>query len=470
MNILSHFFTIGLSSVINMLLSLFTTPIITRIVEPNEYGQFLVFNTYVGIIASFMYFGLNESLLRFFYEYDDEKGKRSLLKMCFSIPFFTSIIASLIAVLIYNLKIINIKFSFDIFVFLCINVVLAIWNCFSTEMLQNIQESRMYSIASIAQKAVYCFGSIALFFIFKKNYLLVLVLSTALSVLVSASIGTFVARKYWNFNGVVFPANKYEIAKYSFPSYIYFVVYSIYDTINNIIVERLCSDYEVGIYGSAFSLVGIFAIVQTAFTVIWRPIQTEHYTVNPDDTSFISKGNRYVTILMFFAGINIIFFKDILFLLLGKSYSSGAQVLPFLVFNPIMNTMLGTVTSGIEKSKNSKYKIYIIVISVAILFGLDALLIPKYGAIGAAISGSVSLIIQYYLTEFFSNKYYPIDYGTKNSIIMIISMIVYAYINSFYDFGILSIFSYLLIITIFILLYKKDFKEMYSFLVNSIKK
>lgn len=469
MNILKSFFTIGLSTIINILLGLLTTPIITRIVDPSEYGELLVFNTYVGIIASFMYFGLNEALWRFFYEYD-ENGKKSLLKLCFSIPLVTSIIASIISIVLFKFEIIKIDFSFTIFVLLCLNVIFAVWNYISTEMLQNVQDSKYYSIATLSQKAVYSIIAIIFILLFRKNYLLILVIATALSVVVSASIGTYVTRKYWKFKDVSIPKNSVEIIKYSLPSYVYFVIYSIYDTINNLIVEHFCDEYEVGIYGSAFALVGLFAIIQTAFVVIWRPIQTEHFTLNPDDTEFISKGNMFITIIMFFVGINVIMFKDILCLFLGPSYRAGAQVIPFLVFNPIMNTLISTVNSGVEKSKKSIYKIIIIVIATSLLFGLDFILIPKYGARGAAISVAISLIVQYYLTEYISKKQYSVDYNTKKSFIIIASMLFFAYITTFYEVNILTIIVYSFVMILFVLLYKKDIKDLFDFILVSIKK
>ena len=470
MNIIKSIFTIGLSSLINIVISLITTPIITRIVDPAEYGQLLLFNTYTGILAAFMYFGLNESLLRFFYEYKELNDKKSLLKLCFLIPFFASIFISIIAILLYKSKLIAFKLDFNVFVLLWIGVILTVWSYLSMEMLQNVQNSKYYSIATIAQKAVYCICSILFIFIFRKNNLIILVISTLLSLFASGSIGTYVTKKYWKFFDVSFPNNSVEIIRYSIPSYIYFVIFSIYDTVNNIFVERYCSDYDVGIYGSAFALISVVAIIQTAFSVIWRPIQTEHYTLNPDDTSFISKGNRYITILMFFVGINVIMFKDVLCFILGESYRTCSVIIPFLVFNPVMNSMINTVTSGIEKSKKSKYKTFIIIVSSMLLFGLDYALIPLLGAKGAALSMAISLIVQYYLTEYFSNKYYYVDYGTKKTIIMIVVMFTFAYVNTFYKINISIIILYIISLMVFALLYYKDIKDMIAFIFSSIKK
>ena len=65
---LSHFIVIGSGTIVNMLLGLLTTPIITRIVNPNEYGQLSIFNMYTNIAVMVLCIGLDQALVRFFYE------------------------------------------------------------------------------------------------------------------------------------------------------------------------------------------------------------------------------------------------------------------------------------------------------------------------------------------------------------------------------------------------------------------
>lgn len=468
MNILKHFITIGLSSIINILISVLTTPIITRIVNPSDLGKINIFTSYVGIFASFFYFGLNDALYRFFYSYKKENGKRSLLKFCFLVPLYISLIASIIAIVLFKLNVIEVEYSLIIFVLLCINVIVTIWNSFSNEMLHNTQQSKKYSLAMLSQKIVYSVSVIVFVLMFNKNHLLILVLATTISTFISSLIGTLTTKEYWRFREVDFPSNKKEIMRYSLPIYIYFILFSIYDVLDKLLVEKFCSEYEVGIYSSAFALVGIFAIVQNAFNLVWRPLQTEKYTNNPDDTSFIKNGNRYMTIIMFFAGICVILFKDVLCLLLGEKYRIGAPLIPFLVFNPIMNTLIATTTSGIEYSKKSYIRTIIIAISLLLEISLSFILMPKLYAKGAAISMAISLIVQYLLTMYFSNKYYPIDYGIKNSILLIVLMLTYATLNVFLDSLFINVFMFILISITIVFLYKPDIIEMLNTLRSSL--
>ena len=227
MNILKSFFQVGLGTIINILLSLFTTPIITRIVDPVDYGKFQIFTSYTGIVVSFLYVGLNDAIYRFFYSRKDDKEKSRLLKLCFCVPLIISLFSSVIAVVLFKLNLIDIDYSTLLFILFCINSIVNVCYTITMAMLQNTKQSRVYSFAIVMQKAVYCILSITLIKKINNNHLLILVIVTILSYLVSMSIGIYATRKFWNFFEVKYPNNTKEIFKYSLPMYIYFIIQSV---------------------------------------------------------------------------------------------------------------------------------------------------------------------------------------------------------------------------------------------------
>ena len=469
MNILKSFFQVGLGTVINILLSLFTTPIITRIVDPVDYGKFQMFTTYTGVIAAFSYFGLNESLFRFFYEYDNDKEKTGLLKLCFCIPMAVATIASIVAIILFKCNLIKIDYPLFLFILLCINSIISVWNAISTEMLQNTKQSGVYSLSIVIQKSIYCILGICLIKIINNNSLLILVTVTILSTLISTLMGTIATKKYWNFSKSTFPKNTKEIINYSLPIYVYFIIYSIYDVVDKIIIENNFSEYDVGIYTSAFSIVGLFAIIQTTFNIIWKPIQTESYSSSSEDKTLIQNGNRYMTIIMFFVGINVIMFRNIFVLFLGEKYRTCVDLIPFLVFNPIFNTLIISAISGIEYVKKSYLRTIIIAISLILELLISKLLIPTLGTYGVAISMALSLIIQYFLTVYFSNKYYYIDYGIKKMSIILFLTFVFAVATVYFSNLVIDILLYAVCTIMLYFLYRDEIQSIYKQLIAFIE-
>lgn len=80
-NFLKHFSIIGIGTFVSMLIGFVTTPIITRMVSPTEYGQFSIFTLYANVGMMVLYLGLDQSLIRYFYEQDSMAYRRGLLIM-----------------------------------------------------------------------------------------------------------------------------------------------------------------------------------------------------------------------------------------------------------------------------------------------------------------------------------------------------------------------------------------------------
>ena len=49
---IQHFLNVGIGTFINLLLGFISTPLITRIADPSEYGQLSIFNAYADIAPS----------------------------------------------------------------------------------------------------------------------------------------------------------------------------------------------------------------------------------------------------------------------------------------------------------------------------------------------------------------------------------------------------------------------------------
>lgn len=91
---------IGGSSLINMAIGLLTTPVITRLVVPESFGQLSIFTMYTNLAVMILCLGMDQTLVRFYYEKNDENG-------IFIEPLDVSNIASVIDSVPYELKVNN---------------------------------------------------------------------------------------------------------------------------------------------------------------------------------------------------------------------------------------------------------------------------------------------------------------------------------------------------------------------------
>lgn len=453
-SMLSHFLTIGAGTVINMFLSLLTTPIITRLVNPTEYGELSIFTMYTGIALMVLCIGLDQALVRYYYDRDDLTYKKRLLKLCFVLPLFVSLVCILVVLGLVFSGIVAFEFKPFVIVLLCVNIVANLWSRIAVLLLRITYQSKRYAISNIIHKISYIVIAIPLILVIQGGDLEVLAIATIFSFLIQALYATIATKEMWKFSGVGWPSNSKEIITYGIPFILSMGLTTLFQAVDKISLNYYCSYAEVGIYSSAMTLVNIFAIIQTTFNALWGPMQVEHYVKNPEDTSFIKKGNRYITIAMFFIGFSLILMKDVFALLLGEKYRLASFILPCLIFNPIMYTISETTCSGIGISKKSYLNIYISIgACVANILG-NILLVPHLGCQGAAISTGLSYIVFFAFRTFFSNKYYYIDYDLKHFTVITLLALCYALYNTFFDSIYVSIIGYFICIGGLFILYK----------------
>lgn len=468
-NVFKHFFNIGFGTVINVLLGFITTPYITRMVNPDVYGQLTMFDTYAGILLSVLYFGLDYALIRFFYDNAADDNKRSLFLFCIIVPSIAAIIVFLILYFILKLGFINTRFTTLTYVFLFANVVSSIWQKLSTSLLRLTHQTKQYSLSVIVQKIVYCVAIFAGFILISNYQLEILIVSTIVSFVSATVIAYIFTKKYWNIANLDLSlVNKKDVFRYGLPLIVFAITLTLLDSVDKLFIDYYCSEYEVGLYSSAFTLISMMSLIQTTFNTTWIPIQTEQFVNNPNDSSFIQKGNKYITIIMYFIGINLIMFKDIFSYLLGESYRASAIYMPFLIIASIMYTVSDSTCCGIDKSKKSYLNIIVTAVPCLTSVIFLMLLVPYFGAKGAALARALSAIVYFSTRTYLSNKYYYVDYDLKKYFLITSIVLIFAFEVTFIENIALTILLYVLITSVFFIIYYKDFKEFIRFIRDSL--
>ena len=470
-SLLKHFMIIGGGAVINMLIGLITTPLITRLVDPTDYGQLSLFNTYSNIIMMIFCLGLDQSLVRYFYKQDSEEYKRTVLFKCWFYPVIVFCICAALG-LIYVISTGKAKTQNEICIVILfvINVIALLLNRFSTLILRLTKKSNLYSAMNILHKIFYVLITLGLVMVYQSHYFQILAFATVMASVIPAAVGIIVENKMWNpfskrYSGKI---EYIEMIKYGIPLVVANGIYMIFQAIDKICLSHFCSYADVGVYASAMSLMSIIAILRTTFNTIWAPVSVERYEKNPEEKEFFKKGNRYITVIMFAFGITLMLAKDLIAFLLGEKYRSAAMIMPFLLFQPIMYTVSETTVIGIY-FKNKSYA-QLIVSGAACIFNIigNIILIPLIGAKGAAVSTGLSYILFFTLRTVFSNKFYYVDFGLKKFYFVTFLTVLYALYNTFVPFNWLSVVLYIILAIVGCTLYRETIKELILIAIDKI--
>lgn len=472
-SVLKQFFIIGSGTLINLFLGLFTTPIITRLVDPVEYGQLSIYNMYSNIAVMVMCLGLDQALVRFYYEDRNPCYKRALLFNCIILPVFFSTSISFLVILLSIFKVVQFEFDTFVIIMLCLFTIVQIIYRFSLLIIRLEYKSKIYSILNISQKTLYVAGSLLLLVLTEFNHLRVLIVCTTLSFTINMIISIIVQRDNWNISKIGLDncnLKKKELLRYAYPFIISMGITTLFQAIDKIFLNLFYSYKEVGVYASAMTLVHIFAIIQTAFNTLWSPMAIEHYSNNKNDKLFYQKGNQVITIIMFGIGISLILVKDIFAILLGEKYREAAFILPFLIFNPIMYTISETTVGGLVFLKKSKLQVVVAIgACISNIIG-NAILVPKLGCRGAAISTGISYIVFFTLRTVLSNYYYFVDFKLRKFYILTIIVSLYALYNTFIYFNIGTLIGYIICIIAMFILYNDVITWCIDYLLKKYQK
>lgn len=468
---LKHFLVIGSGTFISMIIGFLTAPIITRMVSPIEYGQYSIFTMYANMALMVLCLGLDQSLVRFFYEKETDQYRRELLFKCLKYPL---VITFLLIIIICILSVFG-WFEFELgsllLSLLCVYTMIQVIYRFSLLLIRLQYKSKLYSILGILQKSVYVILVLAFIYIGVFSDVISLAIATILSTLVCMIISIVAEKQLWNIREIKkdeCKITKNELLRYAYPYIFSMGVTTLFQCIDKISLNYYCSYEEVGIYSSTMTLVHVFSIVQTTFNILWAPMAIEHYTKNKEDVSFYQQGNQIITVIMFFMGFSLILCKDIFSLLLGAEYREAAYILPFLIFNPIMYTISETTVNGLVFMKKSNMQVLVSIGACVTNIIGNILLVPQLGCRGAAISTGISYIVFFTLRTVLSNRYFYVDFRLKKFYFITAIAIIYSFYNTFVKFNIWSIVGYCVCLFLLVIMYLDTVKFGIMYMKNLI--
>lgn len=458
-NLIKKFLSFSIGGYVNALIGLLTVPIVTRMLSPEQYGIASLISIIVEMLVVFCSLALDQSFVRFFYEVEEEeRGK--LLKDCLYYPVFITIFSSLIIFIFRNQISIFIlgKKEKVIWLIIVFSIVALIIKSFAFLVVRMQQKGGLYSFFYILIKVVE-FSFILLFFKIYGNDYKVIVLATLFSTLITSLLMIVVERKIWKLGGKR-KIEKKELLNFSAPLVLTLALTWIFGSSDKITIKIFSNLKELGLYSGAFRIVSVISVIQTGFTSFWTPFIYERYSKNPDDLVFYKKANDYLSLIFFLIGFSILATRNIIIILLGEKYYDSLFIVPMLIFVPIMYLISETTMMGIGFKKKSKYFLYIsIIVAIFNIIG-NILLVPKYGAKGAAISTGISYIIFFSLRTYFSLKLINFGFNLKRIYMVTILLLCYALYLSFYNnLKYTILLGGLLIITV-LLIYKSVLLEL----------
>lgn len=197
-----------------------------------------------------------------------------------------------------------------------------------------------------------------------------------------------------------------KLIKLSLPFAITGILYSIYYSIDAVMLTNIVGNYATGIYNATYKLITVLTLFYTTYSSVVYPVMSKFFK-NDKRLLVISyeKSIKYLMCIMIPLSIATMFYSsDIIHLIYGHEYDAAAPVLSILIWTVCLLFANGAGNSLLNASHKevTVTKIY----SVAAIFNvvLNFILIPYLSFIGAAITTVLSDILIFIIQKYVIHK------------------------------------------------------------------
>ncbi|HBL74686.1 MAG: polysaccharide biosynthesis protein [Bacteroidetes bacterium GWF2_42_66] len=208
-----------------------------------------------------------------------------------------------------------------------------------------------------------------------------------------------------------------QILAYSFPVLIVGITGMINLDIDKILIPELIPAEEnpmkqLGIYGANYKLAVLMNMFTQAFRYAFEPF---FFSRKKDRES-----NRiYALVMKYFviSGLAIflgmIFFMDIVKLLIDPSYHEGLKAVPLILMANLFMGIYFNLSLWYKLTDKTIYGAYVATVGSVITLALNFLLIPKFGYMGSSVAVLICFVSMTIISFYYGQKYFPINYDIK---------------------------------------------------------
>ncbi|OFI04998.1 polysaccharide biosynthesis protein [Clostridium acetireducens DSM 10703] len=426
---IKRFFGFSIGPVISAFLSLFTVPLTTHFIAPDEFGRAAMYTMALSISSLFIYLGMDQSFVR---EYNLEKDKKNLFWNSLIVPLLFSFIVGIIYLLFY--KGISI-WMFDreekyIMQVLAISVPFTVIDRFNMLVIRMEEKAKLYSILNIISKLANVVILVPYLLYIDKSFRGVV--NAGFISLVVLCIAEFCfTKKYWITKFKIDNILLEKLFKFGLPLVPASVISWILNSMDRIAMKQWSTLTEIGLYSSALKIVMIIGIVRDAFCTFWAPTAFRWHEEGVSNERYI-KVSEMLMCFMAILFVGIVLFKDLVIKIFGTKYVGASVIVPFLLFLPIMYTVSETTTLGISFSRKTSYNILVSIVAAVTNYIGNYLLVPTLGGLGASISTGISYTVFFWMRTFISRKLwfkFPLKFYFLNTVFMLL----FATFNVFYN-------------------------------------
>jgi len=418
-------------------ISLLSTPVVTLLVLPGEFGKSSIFAITLSVIFQICILGVDQSFVRMFYEKKSEGERAALARRCLSLSLTATALIICCILPLWRRISATLFDSEDLraVLFLAASLLLSVSAGFAMASVKMHKRAHLLSITQISAASANIAVTVA-YALYVSPTFHAIVCGAASALFVLTAVPFLFELRFWTRTAPQrAPFDRAEAARllrYGLPLVPVFIIASLFQGMDKIALRAYSSFEEIGLYAAASKFAFLLTIMQTGFYHFWQPTSLERYEADRNDAGFFEKAFEYAAVAVLISACLLLLLKDVVIYLLAPSYRSAVMIMPFLLLVPLMNLLSEITGLGIRFKKRTYLYVITAAVGVAANFAGNYCLIPILGARGAAISTGAAYIIYFILQTRIAARLFAARYGLVRMVPAFLITAAFMALNTFY--------------------------------------
>lgn len=415
--------TFAIGPIGGALLGLITLPIITWFFSQEDVGRVAMLQVTIGFSTLLFSLGLDQSYVREFHEVENKPAllKRALL------PGFLLLSVTLIALLSLRGTLAGWLFDmphWHLSLLIAMALVAAFLSRFLSLVLRMNERGLAFSMSQVLPKLLLlCIIATYVMADIEKSLTNLIIANTSAFVLVCV-VFAWNTRREWlvGFKSKLDIQHLKSMLRFGLPLILGGIAFWGLTAIDKIFLRTLASFEELGVYSVAVNFAAAATILQSVFSTVWAPMVYK-WASKGEGLEQVHRVSRYILALVVagfcFAGL----LSWLVTFILPAEYAAVQWIVVSCLGYPLLYTLSEATKVGIGISRRSGFAMFAALVAFTINLVGNWILIPRYGAAGAAVSTCISFWFFFMLrTEFSIRLWKPMPrkllYGYSGTVVV----------------------------------------------------
>ena len=385
-------------------LGLVTLPIITWLFSPEDIGRLTMLQVTVNFSLLLFSLGLDQAYVREFHEVQDKQG---LLKSVFA-PGFMILLLVLVGLALSPWSPSLLLFDIDslfLNALLYATILLSFGSRFLSLILRMQERGLAFSMSQLLPKLLFLLIVLGYVWLGVESVFENLIMANFLALLAAFVIYVWNTRKDWMpvFSCTIDKVKQLQMIRYAIPLIGSGVAFWGLTAMDKIFLHSLSTFEELGIYSVSVNFAGAALVFQAIFSTVWIPVVYKWATEEFDSLK-IKNVIDYVTLAVVIIWSLAGMFSWVVAYILPPEYNNVQYILLAAMAYPLLYTLSESTGVGISIRRKTMFSLLAAIVALIANTIGNWLLIPIYGAKGAAMASTVAFFIFFTIRTEASSK------------------------------------------------------------------